>query len=110
MTWDLMTGLCKASFQTPAKGRTWRDAQLIEGRLIVVWYDWVKIHIWDAEIGEFLQILDAPGSRAGGVRISGDGSKVFCLIGRSIQAWSIQTGEAVGKVEVEDHSTLAPST
>ena len=107
-TWDLMTGLCKASFQTPAKGRSWRDAQLIEGRLIVVWYDWAKIHIWDAEEGKFLQMVDARGSTAGGVRISGDGSKVFCLIEKSIQVWSIQTGEAMGKVEVGDEWLLDP--
>ena len=107
-TWDLLTGLCKASFQTPAKPDTWRDAQLIEGRLIVVWYDWAKIHIWDAEKGEFLQTVDAPRHNTRGVRISGDGSKVFCLINRLIQVWSIQTGEAVGKVEVGDDFYIDP--
>lgn len=32
-----------------------------------------------------------------GLRISGDGSKVFCLTWKSIQAWSILTGEAMGE-------------
>ena len=53
-------------------------------------------------------LFRSPGSRVGGVRISGDGSKVFCLIERSIQAWSIQTGEVVGKVEVEDGLYIDP--
>jgi len=36
--WDLSTGLCKVSFQTPAKGSYLRDAQLIDNRLVLVWY------------------------------------------------------------------------
>jgi len=36
-----------------------------------------------------------------GIRISGDGSKVFCLSWKTIQAWSIQTGEVVGEVGLE---------
>ena len=107
-TWDILTGLCKASFQTPAKGNIWRDAQLIEGRLIVVWHQEPEIHIWDAEKGESLQKVDVPGSVAGGIRISGDGSKVFGLIGGFIHAWSIWTGEAVGKVEVGDSEYIYP--
>jgi len=35
------------------------------------------------------------------VRISGDGSNVFCLRWRNIQALSIQTGEVVGEVGLE---------
>ena len=34
--WDLSTGLCKASFQTPAKGSCLRDAQLIDNRLVLL--------------------------------------------------------------------------
>ena len=32
------------------------------------------------------------------LRISSDGSKLFCLDQANVQAWSIWTGEAVGKV------------
>jgi WD40 repeat protein len=35
-TWDISTGLCKASFQSPATGRSFRDVQMIDGRLVVV--------------------------------------------------------------------------
>ena len=103
-TWDISTGLCKASFQTPAKGLEWRgrDAQLIEGRLIFVWCGQEKIHIWDIEKDELLQTVYALATC--GLRISGDGSKVFCLTKESIQAWSIWTGETVGRVEFEGTS------
>ena len=107
-TWDILTGLCKTSFQTPYKPCGWIDAQLIEGRLIAVWLIDQKIHIWDVEKSELLQIVDAPGLGTRGLRISGDGSKVFCLIERSIQVWSIQTGGAVGQVEVGDDLYLDP--
>jgi len=97
--------LLQASFQTPAKGKR-RDAQLIEDRLILIWYAEEKIHIWDTEKGKLLQTVDAPSCNS--LRISGDGSKVFCLGYNSIQSWSIWTGEAVGKVEVDYSQILDP--
>ena len=36
-----------------------------------------------------------------GLQISGDGSKYFCLLKGSIQAWSSHTGDPVGEVELE---------
>ena len=99
-TWDILTGLCKTSFQTPAEGKIRRDIQLVEGRLILVCHTEEKIHIWDVEQGELLRSVDVPESN--GLRISGDGSKIFCLTGRSIQSWCMQTGEAVGRVELEN--------
>jgi WD40 repeat protein len=119
--WDISTGLCKASFQIPAEGKGRRDARLIDGRLVVVWYtasnDRVgkiriagaerirlpgggKIHIWDAEGGEPPRTADTPEREAMDLRISGDGSKVFCLGGGHIRAYSIETGVAAGEVEL----------
>jgi len=100
-TWDISTGLCKGSFQTPAEEYSRRDVQLIDSRLIIAWYSNDKIHIWDISNGKFLQILDTPLSGHCGLRISGDGSKVFCLTTESIQAWSIYTGKLVGEVKLE---------
>ena len=110
-TWDILTGLYMASFQTPAGDNNWRDAQLIEGRMTCVWLSDQKIHfwdtenyrlhIWDTEKGEH-QMPDAQfTSYVKDLRISGDGSKVFVLDEKFIQAWSIQTGEVVGKVGLE---------
>ena len=100
-TWDISTGLNKESFQTQAtKAKAWsqRDAQLVDGRLIFVWYEGDKIHILDTEKGKLLQTLDAPSPC--GLRISGDGSRVFSLSKESIQAWSMWTWELVGEVKL----------
>ena len=104
-TWDILTGLCMASFQTPIGDKTWRDAQLIEGRMTCVWLDWGgELRVWDTEKGEH-QMPDAQfTSYVQDLRISGDGSKVFVLGWKSIQAWSIQTGEVVGQVRLEVES------
>ena len=104
-TWDLSTGLCKASFQTPVPKGYWRDVQLIDGRLIIAWCD-DKISIWDTNAGKLLQTVDAPLPGLDGFRISGDGSKFFFLKGKSIQAWSMSTGEPVGEVKVESEQDL----
>ena len=101
-TWDLSTGLCRASFQTPATGPSHTDTQLVDNRVILVWWADEKIRIWDVENYKLLQILSAIGYNVKDIRISGDGSKVFCLYQTSIQAWSIWTGEVVGEVEFGD--------
>jgi len=113
--WDILTGHCKGSFQTPAKDPNWSDIQLIDSRFIFVWRADEKIYIWDVEKGELLQEVNALENSAEGrsigdtkllgdkyvedIKISGDGLKVFCLNWLSIQAWSIQMGEATGEVQ-----------
>ena len=104
--WDISTGLCKASFQTPAEDYTWRDVQLIDDRLIVVWCKYGRIHIWDNNRGESLQTEDVPLYGLRDLRISGDGSKVFCLTIGSIQVLSIHTGKFVGEVELRPEENL----
>ena len=99
-TWEISTGLCKASFQTPAKNYCLGDVRLVNTRLISAWEEGMKIHIWDVEKGE-LQTVDSTQGIIYDVKISGDGSKVFGLYSETIQAWSILTGEVVGKVQRE---------
>ena len=96
--WDLLTGLCKASFKTLVDDYLWRDAQLIDGRLIIVWHKLDHIHIWDISKNELLHAVDISLFDLCSLRISGDGSKVSCLAKSSIQAWSIDTGQHMGKV------------
>ena len=101
-TWDILTGLCNASFPTPAKNLLKGDIQLNNGRLIFVWSSWAnsKINMWGFEKGELLSVVDEP-YLLHSLSISGDGSRIFCLAASSIQALSVQTGELVGKVEIE---------
>ena len=109
-TWDISTGLHKASFKIPDNWISWVDARLIDNRmnaLLLIDVDG-EICIWDGEKSKCLQRVHMGRSKCRGIRISGDGSKVFCLIGQSIQAWDIQTGEAVGKVELEGDAYLDP--
>jgi WD40 repeat protein len=108
-TWDISTGLCKALIQTPVEGKALRDANMADGRLIVVWNDDREIFIWDTKKEELLHgetIRWAGGAR--GLRISEDGSKVFCMTYSSIQGWSMWTGEAVGEVRVGRDSCFNP--
>jgi len=100
-TWDISTGLCKASFQTPAKHYEWSDVRLVYGRLGFVWYIDKKIHIWDVEKGKLLWTIDATlDDHVEDFRISGDGSNILCLHWKSIQAWSTRTGN-MRKVDLE---------
>jgi len=72
--WDILTGLCRASFQTPVTldyqdkhyvlssgGLLYNeDFQLINGRLIIVCVVNQKINAWDVESGELLFAVDRP--------------------------------------------------
>ena len=100
-TWDILTGFCKASFQTPAKDCDWCDVRLIDSKLISAWKKDEQIDIWDVEKGKPLQMVTLSSSNIEDVRISEDGTKVFCLYYNSIQSWSIQTGEVVSEVVLE---------
>jgi WD40 repeat protein len=103
--WDITTGLCKASYQTPAKDTDYRDVQLIDGRLICVWYTGDGIEMWDTEKGELWTVDYGLSCIVVDLKISGDGSKVFILEHKSIQVCSIQTGELISKLEVKGRLT-----
>ena len=100
-TWDILTGFCKASFQTPAKDCDWCNVRLIDSKLISAWKKDYQIDIWDVEKGELLQMVTLFTNDVEDVRISEDGTKVFCLHYKSIQSWSIQTGEVISEVGLE---------
>ena len=99
--WDILTGTCQTSYQTSAEHHQKRDIQLVNGRLIFVWYINKKIHVWDAENRELLWKVDKPWYGIQDLRISGDGLRVLGLYAPSIWTWSLQTGEVVGKMEIE---------
>ena len=99
--WDLSTGLCNASFQTPARGTYRRDIQLVDNRWILVWCGYGKLHVWAIEKGEFLKIVDMVEDEVEDevdeLRLSGDGSKVFYVSNMDIKARDIWTGKVVYK-------------
>jgi len=97
-TWGVSDGLCKEYLQIPAEYSHQHNIQLIDSKLIFVWYADKKINIWDAKKGELLQTINVPRGTVEDLRVSGDGSKLFCLYAKFIQAWDIWTGEAVGEV------------
>jgi len=103
-TWGISTSLCKGSLKIPAEDPQQSNTQPTDSKLIYVWYADGKINIWDTEKGQLIQTISIPGGFVMDLRVSGDGSKVFCLHKYSIQAWDIQTGEAVGNVQ--DHGLL----
>ena len=107
-TWDVSTGLCKALFYTPAKSTRQSDLQLIRGGLVVTWCNPLGIHIWSSKKGESQRLDVQVISQDIGLRISGDGAKVFLLDGEHIQAWSIQTGKVVGEVRLEGKTPFGP--
>jgi len=103
--WDILTGLCKESFETQAKDIEIGDIQLIGGRLVIVGckespsQGWM-VYVWDAKKSE-LQTMDGPEYPPRGLRISGDGSRVFCMDDWDLQAWSIQTGVSGGMASIQ---------
>ena len=105
--WDVVTGRCKSSFSTPAKGR--HDTHLTCNTLIIVWClntgrdrnTTTDYHIWDVYKGQLLRKFYNSLSSVTDLKISRDGSKIFGLGGNFITAVSMQTGEGVGRVELE---------
>ena len=101
-TWELSNGLCKTSLQTQAKNFNVRDSRLFDGRLISAWSRDYDLHVWDYGSGELLWEKSGMMLLCRDLRLSEDGSKVFWLDYDSIQAWSVQTGEGVGRVALQN--------
>jgi len=97
-TWGISTGLYRESFQISAEDSYQSNIQLVDNRWIFVWYADEEINIWDTEKGELLHTINIPGGGIKDLRVSGDGSKLFCLYEKFIQAWDIWTREVVGEV------------
>ena len=98
-TWDIPASLCRASSKSLAEYYKDRNVKLIDSKLVFVWYRDEKISIWDPKKGKFLLQADVSESYLLDLRISWDGSKIFCIKGQFIQAWDIWTGDIVGKTE-----------
>ena len=98
-TWDTLTGLCKASLHTSAGFSNEIDMRVVDNRLIVVWYTFRGVYIWDNKKEQHLHQATGFNSLIKGLKISGDGSKVFLLDQWYLQALSTQIEKAVSKVK-----------
>jgi len=107
-TWDVSTGLCKALFNTTAKSTRQSDLQLISGGLVVTWCDPLGIHVWGSNEGESKKLDVQVVSQDIGLRMSGDGSKVFLQDSEKIQVWSAKTGEIMGEVRLKGKKPFGP--
>ena len=108
-SWNILTGCHIKTFRTQAKGIQQGDMQSISNRLIIVGDtapNSGEICIWDVEEQKSLAV-DTKGSFIYDIRIAGDGSKFFTIStsavedGSSVQAWSLGTGDCMGKVVLE---------
>jgi len=101
--WDILTGCCKEIHKTQANAIKHGDIQFVDNKFIIVWSEESNqiIHIWDTdtEKGGLRQVFC--GSRIMGLRITEDGSRVLVVHWRSINAWSILTGEHVGSKKLK---------
>jgi len=102
-TWGISIGPSKGPLQTLAEDSHQSNIQLIDSKLIFVWYADQKINIWDAEKGGLLQTIEVPGDGVIDLGVSGDGSKLFCLHEEFIQAWDIWARKVVGEVKYSQH-------
>ena len=98
--WDIPTGTCKTSSQSPVRHYDKSDARLVNGRLIFVWSIGKTIHAWDSESGELWE-MDVPWVWVEDLKISGGGSWVFGICPPDwMWAWSLQTGEVMEKMNI----------
>ena len=99
-TWDLITGICKSSFSTPAKGRN-QDTYHAGDTLIIVWWkmERIEFHIWDVYKGRPLPTFRGPLPKVMHINKSGDGPTVFEQGERCTEAVSIEMGEDAVQVD-----------
>ena len=107
-TWDISTGLCKSSRKTSAGPCNRGGARLVAGRLLIVWCTTKKIHIQDINGKHAKKVDPVSDFSTTYIGISGDGSKVFLLDSKHIQALSTQTGQVVGEVRFEGELSNNP--
>ena len=97
-TWNIITGLCEETFETPAAGTGSRAVLLVDDRLMVSWYKF-GIWFWDSETCRNAQVLD---KRKGVIpKFSGNGSKIFLLGNDGIKVISTQTLQLIHQLDFE---------
>ena len=93
-TWDILTGCCKETFKSLAKDILHADIQTIDNNLVIVWCEQGKniIRLWDSGRNKPQAICEIE-NFLGGLRITGDGSRVLWVEKGSVKAKSMWTKE-----------------
>ena len=100
--WDISTGLCKETIQTPAKYFSTMESRLVDDGLLIVWdVRGPGIHIWDTKEKKTI-LADTEYFQ---YRLSEDGSKLFYSVRGGVIVWSMHTGQVVGKLRL-DHNEI----
>ena len=94
---------------TPAKHIHYGDMQVIGDGLVISWHMEENniTYIWNSQQGK-VQEIGIKSVDSGGLRISGDGSRVFCVDQWKIQSWSIGTQKLTRKDSNTPHHFLDP--
>ena len=100
-SWDASTGICRSSFQTPAKAVDRRDCRLVNGRIVIAWFEDEMTNVWNGHENKYLLKSEGLKPKMEDLKISGDGTKIFSLNSSSIQVQSMKTGEIVDTVKVK---------
>ena len=104
--WDTSTGIYRTSSQIQDNNHYIKDAQLFNGKLMLVWCFLLGgIKVWDSGNEEYLWETSTPPIRD--IKISGDGLRVFALCENSVLAWSLQTGQVMGEVKRKSSSGIS---
>ena len=115
--WHLLTGFCKAFFQTFETDRGYAsDARVVNSVLTVAFCefdssDTWKIATWNIENEERLPTVTLPLNihvYGHNLRISGDQTRVFGLDAQCIQIWSTSTGRSTGVILFDQPFNSSP--
>ena len=96
--WDLLTGLCKTSFQSPVTEHTLGDAKLINGELIFAWSTYWGVYIWESRNSSSPTQLGT--SQPLNLMVSGDGTKIFWQNNITIEVWSVHTRQQLSGINL----------
>jgi WD40 repeat protein len=97
--WNILTGLCEGTTETPAQDAESVDIQVISGGLAITWYKVSSksntppfiIYFWDIKGGaSTYRVVDMGSERPNDLRISEDGTRVTYTINEKIQTWSTE--------------------
>ena len=106
--WDLLTGFCKSSFQSPATEHQEGDAKLINGNLIFAWTTRNAVRVWESGKNETSETMRHYDLYVRNLRVSANGSHIFWEDETTVRVWSIQTKRKIYDIEKVERGIIDP--